>query len=836
MLSVLPSAPEGLRALPGIHDNQHYIAAGWFLEGAARNEKNVQQAPVIFQDADLQDYIRGYDSRTFNLIRDVEAWATAKAQAAYGFRKVHARAIKAGVTAEDGDEGLFAWMRSALDGPDAHLIVKAWLHTADQAADMLDELLDDQFDFIHACLKTIGRLPKPTVITRSGYGHHFYWWLQDGQGRHDGPPASNVAAVQRVAKNIAALVNKTASFSLFDPVVASHAGYGYCREIGSANTKGRHRREVEAVWHQPAHRIDLRALVLPATPAERATGLQAEAGQWVLSAKRAGKKGASFEVLDPGTEIDFGDDVGRLTILDWLGQVEPGESAKCCCPFSASNTVGSAKIYVNDNGAVFLNCWAPHHDHPHYDGKKALWIYDPQSAAAGADDEDLRSLAERLNINDKGKPTPGSLYNLEMIAAESPEYKGRLWWSERQMAVMIDDRPIKATDITKFQLYCETHFDIIERSTEAVLTIMTKVACEHMRNEVKEWWESVPWDGEERLETWLIHAAGVEDTILHRAYSRKFLISVVARVYDPGCKLDQVLLLMGSQGAKKSTLFQKLIGPQWFSDSFMDLGNKDAYMQLYKAVIYEWSENFKGGQLALEREKAFITSQRDTFRPPYGKIVETFDRHTVIVATSNLDHPLVDPTGSRRWWPIVVADRIDLDWIEETRDQLWAEALVHYKKHVELGGKYGTGYEWWIEKDSDLDLLRRHKAEEFTREDPRLDMVTAWAKKRLQPVTLTQLGEQVLAIPPNDITKHTNNLTQLLREAGFARLERRRDDDGKRVTRWLSPYAQLPDGEKFATAEDARKHKAAYKQLTPEGDNVIPLRAKKGHATDQASR
>lgn len=832
MLSVLPPAPEGLRAPAGIIDNQQYIAAGWFLEGAARNEANIQQAPVIFQDADLQDYIRGFDTKTFAMVREVEAWATEKAQAAFGFRKVHAKAAKDGVTEEDGDEGLFAWMRTALDGPDAHLVVKAWLHTADQASDVLDELLDDQLDYIYACLKTIDRLPKPTVVTRSGYGHHFYWWLHEGQGRHDSPPATNVDAVQRVSRNLANLVNKAASFHLFDPVVASHAGYGYCREIGSANTKGRRRREVEAVWHQPSHRIDLRALLL-SPKVGAASGTKSAL---LLSATAASRRsaGRAFEDLDPGTEIDFGED-GRLTILDWLATVNPGDSAKCCCPFSASNTVGSAKLYVNDAGAVFLNCWAPHHDHPHYDGKKALWIYDPSSAAAGSPDEDLRSLAERLNINDKGKPTPGSLYNLELIASEAPTYKGRLWWSERQMAVMIDDRPLKQTDITQFQLYCETEFDIIERSTDAVLSILSNVAQRHPRNEIKEWWESVMWDGDGRLETWLIHAAGIEDTRLHRAYSRMFLISVVARAYDPGCKLDQVLLLMGSQGAKKSTLFQKLVGHRWFSDSFMDLGNKDAYMQLYKALVYEWSENFKGGQLALEREKAFITSQRDTFRPPYGKIVETFDRHTVIVATSNLDHPLVDPTGSRRWWPIVVADRIDLDWIEENRDQIWAEALIHYKKHIELGGKAGTGYEWWIEKDSELDRLRQNKAEEFTREDPRLDLVVAWAKKRPCPVTLTELGEQVLAIPPNDITKHTNNLTQLLREAGFVRLARRRDDDGKRVTRWLSPYISLPNGELFASPEDEKKHKATYKPLTKDTSNVIPLRGKKEDATRQAT-
>jgi predicted P-loop ATPase len=819
-ISVLPPPAEGLRPLLGIHEHQRYLTTGFFEDGVARSRLNVFQAPTLFQDADLVDYILGYDKATADKVRAVSEWFSPDFTKAFAFRKA------AAAFAKSNAKDLVEWMTSAVDSTNANIIGKVWLHLSEEAADTLDDLLDDQLDYIGGILKTIKRLPAPTVISRSGYGHHLYWWLQDGQGLAAGAPATSVAAVDRVNRNIAQIVNRTASFNLFDPAVSGQIGQGYCREIGSLNTKGRTPREVTALSYRPGNRVDLRTLTLPVEPVakQEAAGENAFLTAALSAVRRAA--GPRYEILDPETVVDFGDEA--LSVEDWVEREGPGASAKVCCPFSASSTVGSAKIYVNDKGVVFLNCWAAHHNHPHHDGTKALYIHDPTTATATAPDR--RTVVDLLRLNKDGAPQPGSLVNLQAIVRESPEYKGKLWWSERRLCVMIGDRPIRGVDVTAFQIYCETNFGIIERSVDVILSIFMQDAMERPRNEIKEWWESVPWDGEERLETWLIDAAGIEDTPLHRAYSRRFLVSVVARVYWPGCKLDQVLLLMGSQGAKKSTLFRKLVGDAWFSDTFMDLGNKDAYMQLYKAVIYEWSENFKGGQLAVEREKAFITSQSDTFRPPYGKTVDTFDRHTVIVATSNLDYPLADPTGSRRWWPVVVADKIDLEWIVATRNQLWAEALIHFKKHMSIGPEMVTGYEWWIEKGSELDNMRAAQADKYTKEDPRMDAVVLWAKKRAHPFTLVELGEQVLAIPTNDVPKHAASLTQLLKDCGCARLARKRDDGGKRTAKWLSPHLPLPAGAEFATKEDAARHAKNHIPTEQTTSTVVPFPKSKSNA------
>ena len=91
--------------------------------------------------------------------------------------------------------------------------------------------------------------------------------------------------------------------------------------------------------------------------------------------------------------------------------------------------------------------------------------------------------------------------------------------------------------------------------------------------------------------------------------------------------------------------------------------------------------------------KAFLSSQEDRFRKPFGRKVETFKRHTVIVSTSNEESTLVDPTGDRRWWCVRVADnkRANLEWLRQWRDQMWAEAVVAYK----------AGETWWLDRDED---------------------------------------------------------------------------------------------------------------------------------------
>lgn len=241
----------------------------------------------------------------------------------------------------------------------------------------------------------------------------------------------------------------------------------------------------------------------------------------------------------------------------------------------------------------------------------------------------------------------------------------------------------------------------------------------------------------------------------------------------PGCKVDTVLILAGSQGSLKSTFFSTLAKP-WFSDSELDIGNKDAYQVLNRAWIYEWPEL---ASMTKARDnnavKAFLTSAKDTYRPPYGKSVVDVPRTTVIVGTTNDRTFLSDTTGNRRYWTIGWLDRvIDIDLLEKQRDQYWAEAVHHY----------GEGMKWYLTREEDGQLAQRNS--DFEQTDPWEAPIEAYLIQERQVdaqgvfvgfinrpkdwVTVGDVLHHGLGIPPERQSKvMQQRVAEILRKLGF---------------------------------------------------------------------
>ena len=158
------------------------------------------------------------------------------------------------------------------------------------------------------------------------------------------------------------------------------------------------------------------------------------------------------------------------------------------------------------------------------------------------------------------------------------------------------------------------------------------------------------------------------------ALIRKWAISAVARAMRPGCKVDTVLVLVGRQGVGKSSFFSA-IGGEFFRDTHMDMKNKDRFLQLHSAWIYEWSELSAIRVADIEDVKSFISSCDDNFRAPYDAATAKHPRRGVIVGSTNKDQFLRDPTGTLRFWPITIRGRIDVALIRRNRDAFWADAL-----------------------------------------------------------------------------------------------------------------------------------------------------------------
>jgi len=241
------------------------------------------------------------------------------------------------------------------------------------------------------------------------------------------------------------------------------------------------------------------------------------------------------------------------------------------------------------------------------------------------------------------------------------------------------------TDDSSIRHYLEKYYNLTGNAKiwDAVKMVIEKKAF----HPVKDYLKNLTWDEEKRIDTLLIDYMGAEDSDYTRAVIRKTLVAAVARVFNPGCKFDYVLVLIGKQGIGKSTLIKKL-GMDWFSDSFSGVQGKEAFEQLQGVWMLEIAELAGIKKAELEAIKHFISKSSDSYRVAYGKRTENFPRQCVFIGTTNTKDFLSDHTGNRRFWPVdtyqntPAKDVFSLDAYEI--GQLWAEAVKLYKAGEKL--------------------------------------------------------------------------------------------------------------------------------------------------------
>jgi putative DNA primase/helicase len=190
------------------------------------------------------------------------------------------------------------------------------------------------------------------------------------------------------------------------------------------------------------------------------------------------------------------------------------------------------------------------------------------------------------------------------------------------------------------------------------------------------------------LDTWMIDYLKCEDTPLNRVIGARFLISAVARVMEPGCQADHMLVLEGSkQGEGKSSAIKVLFTDKWSSGGLKNLTDKDDKLKLRGKWCMEMGEMSVQSKSRREDVKEFITERVDTLRVPYGRSTEDYPRQCVFVGTTNESEYLEDDVN-RRYWPVKVGT-VDLKGLAAAKDSIWAEA---YKRYLD-------GCKWYISSD-----------------------------------------------------------------------------------------------------------------------------------------
>ena len=314
---------------------------------------------------------------------------------------------------------------------------------------------------------------------------------------------------------------------------------------------------------------------------------------------------------------------------------------------------------------------------------------DPDDGDTGTD----TAWMESLEYDRKGaiKPTSG---NVVAILEGDPRLKGHLVHDQFSGFDMVRGGlpwACKADqwgnrDDANLRVYIEQNYgvrgkDLIRDATVAVLT-------KHQEHPIREYLDSLKWDGTERLDRLIIDYLGADDNELNRAMTRKHFTAAVARVMDPGCKYDYCLILTGPEGIGKSTLLS-VMGGQWFSDSLVTMEGKEGMEQARGGWIIELPELGGIKRSDVEQVKAYISRQDDMYRPAYGTVVERHPRQCVFCGTTNEACFLKGDTGNRRFW--VIEAKPDLrrhgdtrDAVTADRDQLWAEAVQRWRDGEKL--------------------------------------------------------------------------------------------------------------------------------------------------------
>lgn len=271
----------------------------------------------------------------------------------------------------------------------------------------------------------------------------------------------------------------------------------------------------------------------------------------------------------------------------------------------------------------------------------------------------------------------------------------------------------------------------------------------------------------------------IDPDALEGVFLPKTLVGAVARVFQPGCQFDTVLILKGSQGFYKTSFFKALAGEDLFTSMTLQAYSKDEQMVCNSKWIIELGECEDSlTPYLLSKLKGFITKTSDTYRKPYDSKPITIPRQFILVGTTNKDKFLVDPTGNRRFWCLDVNEKIDIDWVKENRDLIWASAVKAYKDNYPI-------YLNETEQEMLNAVNKKYEANDMWE-----DIVADWVEKQEKPFVLSDILTQAIGKEPKSWTKKDQErITNILTGLGLEKPTKASRVNGKSGRYWQVPVA-----------------------------------------------
>lgn len=300
----------------------------------------------------------------------------------------------------------------------------------------------------------------------------------------------------------------------------------------------------------------------------------------------------------------------------------------------------------------------------------------------------------KIQYNENGT-RKSNANNFVLILSNDKNLKGKMAYNEFSNRVCVMDSlpwrkkgdlsEWKDSDDSSLRIYISKVWGIQSKQNcdDAFKEVITKNSF----HPIREYLNSLTWDGVERVDRLLIDYMGADNTPYVRTVTRKWLCGAVARIFVPGIKFDYMLVLTGPQGIYKSTFF-RILAKDWFTDSIQDVEGNQAVEKLMNSWIIEFGELQAFSKSESNAIKRFITSQEDRTRLAYDKRTSYLKRQCVFAGTTNKSDFLKDNTGNRRYWPVAVklegrTKNVPNDLPGEV-NQIWAEAMVLWKGKKEL--------------------------------------------------------------------------------------------------------------------------------------------------------
>ena len=365
--------------------------------------------------------------------------------------------------------------------------------------------------------------------------------------------------------------------------------------------------------------------------------------------------------------------------------------------------------------------------------------------------------------------------NTNLILEHDPQYKSLCFW-EHANQILWRGHLVSDDVIEEMALDMEVRYRYTV-SNKALEGAVLRVSHMRVHTPIKDWLEALPaWDGTPRIEN-LAEDVLMCETVdeyrpLIQRMSALMWISFVARIYEPGCHVHTLPIFVGPKGVGKS-MTMEIMASQYFNRSDIPIGTKDALEKIHQSGTWIWEiaelKDLQGKSADLAKQ--FFSTSEDLYRPSYGRLPVKRKRRTCFVGTTN-NYQFMDDGPERRFWVFKILSKINIQYLQTHREQIWAEAVHYYKQ----------GVKWWL--DPEFEEMLKDYQTAFLVDDP-------WAYKVHK--IMSDRGEGARDTTTNDIVEaldlpmhisHTGNakrIAQIMTLLGYESKRRGKNRVWKRV-------------------------------------------------------